>query len=106
MYKTSQNSDKSLKFIENSNKIKTNLQYVENNWKSRIKTILSSYKSWISYEVQKNQVKILEKLKKTRKSKKYLWMIQNQSRQYPKDQKRYIKTQTKSRTFHKVQKDP
>ena len=59
----------SIKFTKYSHKIKTNLQWVENNWKSRIKTILSSYKSRISYEFPKNRGKILEIFRKPKNQK-------------------------------------
>ena len=59
----------SIKFTKNSHKIKTNLQWVEKNWKSCIKTILSIYKSRISYEFPKNGGKILENFRKPKNQK-------------------------------------
>ena len=38
IHKTSKNSQKSLKFTENSHKIKTNQQWVENKWKNERKS--------------------------------------------------------------------
>ena len=59
----------SIKFTKNSHKIKTNLQWVEKNWRSRIKIILSGYKSRISYEFPKNRGKILENFRKPKNQK-------------------------------------
>ena len=69
------------------------------------KTILSGYKSQISYEFPKNRGKILENFRKPKNQKSFINNPKLTST-IPKRPKRHIKTQTKSRTFHKVQKDP
>ena len=56
---TSRNLKKSIKFIEKSHKIKTNLEWTEKNQKIPIKAIISRNISRISYKPPKSQGKII-----------------------------------------------